>query len=245
MDHFYLASRKALVYNDIGVVYFYEKTGNYNKVIKYAKRALAVAKKIGNTKDIIKILELLSKSSVKNQLYKEAYQYYVERTKINDSIFTEKNKAALQELMVKYKTEQKELEIKAYREKEKYYRQKNKMMFAGIVLLVFVFAMILRFFLFKRKHEKQMMKKNNLLNDLEKSIEEIDKGFFKRLCSSSPELQKNDLRHAALIKLNLNIKQTASLLNLSPNSIKSTRNRLKKKLNLSAEDNLGNFIQNI
>jgi len=48
-----------------------------------------------------------------------------------------------------------------------------------------------------------------------------------------------------LIKLNMNSKEMASVLNISPNSIKSARYRLKKKLELSPEADLEGFIRNI
>ena len=76
-------------------------------------------------------------------------------------------------------------------------------------------------------------------------FEELDESFFDRLRERNQYLNINDLRHAALIKLNLNIKETASVLNLSPNTIKSARNRLKKKLGLSPGDDLYGFIQKI
>ncbi len=76
-------------------------------------------------------------------------------------------------------------------------------------------------------------------------FEQIDNGFYSRLTKMFPKLNNNDLRHCALIKLNMNLKETAAVLNLSPNTIKSARNRLKKKLNLSPEDDLSIYIRNL
>ncbi len=76
-------------------------------------------------------------------------------------------------------------------------------------------------------------------------FEKINGDFFKKLVSVNPSLNNNDLRHCALIKLNLNIKEVASLLNVSPHTVKSARYRLKKKLNIPSENSLGEFIRKI
>ncbi len=74
-------------------------------------------------------------------------------------------------------------------------------------------------------------------------FEEINKGFFEKLKEINPELTINDLRLCALIKLNMNSKEMASVLNISPNSIKSARYRLKKKLELEVDADLESFVR--
>lgn len=76
-------------------------------------------------------------------------------------------------------------------------------------------------------------------------FEQINKSFFKKLETINPDLTQNDIRLAALIKLRFNIKEAASVLNLSPNSIKGTRSRLRKKLRLESSDDLSRFIERI
>ncbi len=76
-------------------------------------------------------------------------------------------------------------------------------------------------------------------------FEQINASFFDRLMEINPALTKYDLRLAALIKLNLNIKESASILNLSPNSIKSARYKLRKRLHLQPENDLYEFIRRI
>ncbi len=96
----------------------------------------------------------------------------------------------------------------------------------------------------------KMMVKRNLKTDKDWDVfklyfEQINKGFFESLLKITPDLNIHDLRHCALIRLNLNIKETASVLNVSPNSIKSARYRLKKKLNLEIEEDLFDFLRKI
>lgn len=76
-------------------------------------------------------------------------------------------------------------------------------------------------------------------------FEQVNKTFFKKLKEINQELTNHDLKIAALIKLKLNIKESASILNLSPHSIKGTRYRLRKKLGLSSKESLTDFIDSI
>ena len=76
-------------------------------------------------------------------------------------------------------------------------------------------------------------------------FEEINKTFYKRLNEINTDLTANDHRLCALIKLNMNSKEMASVLNLAPSSIKSSRHRLKKKLNLGTDVDMEAFIRGL
>ncbi|MCF8234237.1 MAG: hypothetical protein K9G67_09475 [Bacteroidales bacterium] len=96
-----------------------------------------------------------------------------------------------------------------------------------------------------RQKLKQSLKTDNDWEVFKIQFEQVNPQFFKNLLNICPGLSNYDLRHAALIKLNMNIKESASVLNLSPHSVKSARYRLKKKLSLKADDDLNDFIRNI
>ncbi len=74
---------------------------------------------------------------------------------------------------------------------------------------------------------------------------EVNKNFYKHLKEINPNLTTNDQRLCALVKLNMTSKEMASVLNVAPNSIKSSRYRLKKKLGLQQEDDLEGFIREL
>lgn len=76
-------------------------------------------------------------------------------------------------------------------------------------------------------------------------FEEINTDFYEKLKTINPELSVNDNRICALIKLNMNSPEIAQVLNIASNSIKSARYRLKKRLNLSQDDDLELFIRNL
>ncbi len=66
--------------------------------------------------------------------------------------------------------------------------------------------------------------------------------FFDSLKKKYPNLSNGDLRHCALVKMNLSTKESAELLGVSPQSIKMARYRAKKKMGLCETDNLGQYL---
>jgi tetratricopeptide (TPR) repeat protein len=76
-------------------------------------------------------------------------------------------------------------------------------------------------------------------------FEQVHQDFFKKLIEKFPELNANDLKLCALIKLNLDNREVATILNISQDSAKVARHRLRKKLNLLAEQNLIVFFNSI
>jgi len=71
-----------------------------------------------------------------------------------------------------------------------------------------------------------------------KHFEEVHPQFFKELQYRYPQLSASDLRMLALLKLNLNSKEIATILHISPESVKKSRYRLRKKMELDEEGNL-------
>lgn len=79
-------------------------------------------------------------------------------------------------------------------------------------------------------------------SDFNRYFESINKNFYTRIKQAYPDISPNDLKICALIKMNLSIKEMAAILNISPDSVKTARYRLRKKLQLNTEDNLTDFI---
>ena len=73
-------------------------------------------------------------------------------------------------------------------------------------------------------------------------FEQVNQNFYKKLKSQFPDLSPAELRLAALIKLNMRIKEAAAVLNISPGSVKTARYRLRKKLSLNEEKDLNDFL---
>ena len=69
-----------------------------------------------------------------------------------------------------------------------------------------------------------------------------DRKFLKKLEKKHPNLTPNDIRLCAYLRLNLSSKEMAPLFNISTRSVEIKRYRLRKKLNLSQDSNLVNYI---
>jgi len=76
-------------------------------------------------------------------------------------------------------------------------------------------------------------------------FEEVNKDFFAKLKQINDKITPAELKLSALIKLRFNIKESAALLNISPDSVKTARYVLRKKLDLKTGDNIYDFLNNI
>lgn len=74
-------------------------------------------------------------------------------------------------------------------------------------------------------------------------FERVHPQFFSRIQATYPSLSSHDLRMMALLKMNLSTKEIANLLGISPQSANTARYRLRKRLQLDAEDSLEAFLQ--
>lgn len=76
-------------------------------------------------------------------------------------------------------------------------------------------------------------------------FEQVHESFYEKVRKLCGELTANDLRLVALIKMNINSGDMSTLLGISPDSLRVTRYRLRKKFKLNKGENLATFIQNI
>lgn len=110
---------------------------------------------------------------------------------------------------------------------------------------------------FYRKHDSKALaplffKINKLFNtnlDAEEDwkmflikFEEKHAGFFKQLKTAYPQLTANDLKLCACLKLNLDSKSIAALMNVSVRSVENGRYRLRKKIGIAPSENLNDFF---
>jgi DNA-binding CsgD family transcriptional regulator len=91
---------------------------------------------------------------------------------------------------------------------------------------------------------------NNLNNEddwkfFEQAFNNTDREFLKKIKSVHVSLTKNDLKICAYLRLNLSSKDIAPLLNISLRSVEIKRYRLRKKLKLSHNEGLTEYILSI
>lgn len=78
--------------------------------------------------------------------------------------------------------------------------------------------------------------------DFRVHFEKVHQSFFDLLKQKFPELTPNDLKLCTLVRLNMNLKESSRILGISPESVKTARYRLRKKLRLDKEQNLNQFL---
>ncbi len=74
--------------------------------------------------------------------------------------------------------------------------------------------------------------------DFKVHFEEVHSNFFKKLITDYPVLSKTDLRLCAYLLINLDAKEIAQISNISPDSVRKRKQRLREKLNLSKDQDI-------
>jgi AraC family transcriptional regulator, chitin signaling transcriptional activator len=82
-------------------------------------------------------------------------------------------------------------------------------------------------------------------NTFKEAFDNADKDFLKKIKTAHQSLTPNDLRLCAYLRLNLSSKEIAPLLNISVRSVEIKRYRLRKKMQLSHEAGLVDYIMSV
>lgn len=108
----------------------------------------------------------------------------------------------------------------------------------------------------KEQEDKQLVKElNRIVKSIDKDLstgeqwdqfqvnfDQVHGNFITRLKEAFPGLTPQELRFSAYIRMNLNTKEIANLLNISVRGVEIGRYRVRKKLELKRENNLSDFI---
>jgi len=87
--------------------------------------------------------------------------------------------------------------------------------------------------------------KQNIWDEFEKVFKNIHSDFYKKLLEVCPDISASEIKIAALLKLNLSTKEIAAITYKSEGGIKTTRYRLRQKLNLASEEKLVPFLMQL
>jgi DNA-binding CsgD family transcriptional regulator len=74
------------------------------------------------------------------------------------------------------------------------------------------------------------------------SFEKVHPHFIEKIRIQYPTITEAEERMFVLIKLKMKTSEAAAILGISSDSVKKSKNRLKKKMNLSADDDLEIYI---
>ena len=76
-------------------------------------------------------------------------------------------------------------------------------------------------------------------------FEEVHPGFLEKIAETFKDLTSNEQRVCAYLKIGLNNKEIATLTNVESASVRRALNRLKKKMNLTPDDSLREYIEHV
>lgn len=89
----------------------------------------------------------------------------------------------------------------------------------------------------------QQMSHEQDRKEFERHFQQSQEGVYRKLRELYPELTNNEMRLCSLLRMNMNTKEIAERLRISPKSAEVGRYRLRKKLGLSSDVNLSKFLQ--
>jgi tetratricopeptide (TPR) repeat protein len=93
--------------------------------------------------------------------------------------------------------------------------------------------------------ELQSATDDDIWEEFEVRFNQVHSNFYKNLRKDFPGLSPSEQKLAAFLRLNMNTKEIATILHQSPKSIETSRNRLRKKLNIvNKEVTLFEFLSN-
>ncbi|MDH5415454.1 MAG: LuxR C-terminal-related transcriptional regulator, partial [Flavobacteriaceae bacterium] len=103
----------------------------------------------------------------------------------------------------------------------------------------------------KSKFDKLLTTINKNINTskdwevFESNFNEIHDSFYKNLVKTHTRLTPKDLKLCAYLKMNLSTKEIAPIMNISIRGVEIHRYRLRKKLELTNNDNINEYLMNI
>ena len=80
--------------------------------------------------------------------------------------------------------------------------------------------------------------------EFKQRFDKVYPGIISKLREVYPNIASGEERQFLLTKLNIDNKECANMLGISPDSVKKNRYRLKKRFNLSEPENLDEFVRN-
>ena len=92
---------------------------------------------------------------------------------------------------------------------------------------------------------KKHIDTGNTLELFQQNIDTINKEFFEKLTQLYPDLTQHEKELCGLIRLQLSNKEIARIKNISTQSARTGRYRLKKKLNLESEIVIADYLASL
>ncbi|MHC6200566.1 tetratricopeptide repeat protein [Elizabethkingia miricola] len=227
------------------------KRKNFTKAVEHYEIALKLTKAYKLVYDQKLIYTLLAESYHELQDYKNESHYLAHNKRLSDSLSKVEKQASNYILKdeLKKKTKQKELENNT----TIYYF--SALIFVLLITVYFVYKQSKKsktqFLILNGKTEidnddNEDHKKLNLLIEMAESnnstfylkFQELFPDFNQTLLNINQKLTQSDLEYCAMMKLNFDTKKIATIKKNSVGAVESKKHRIRKKLNITSEENI-------
>ncbi len=226
-----------------------KKKKNYSKAIDAYNAALLIAKQYQHKYGEKQIYDWIAECYHELKDYKNESLYQSKSQKLNDSL-SHSEKITTGEVL-KQETKNKNSENSFWSSTKPYY-------IIGALLSIAFFIFIKRRFTKKTsvdhitespvENEEEQLNHETLsllINLAEQDdpsfylkFNEIFPGFSENLLKISPKLTQSDMEYCAMMKLNFDTKKIATIKRLSVGAVESKKYRIRKKLDISTEENI-------
>ncbi len=226
-----------------------QKKKNYTKALEYYEQALKQAKRFGHRYDQKDIYLRISQCYRELKDYEKESYYLEKQKKLSDSLNLAERESVSEVL---------EYEKKENVSEESFLSSAKPYYIIGALLSVALFIFIKRRFTKKASvdhitespvgNEEEQLNHETLsllINLAEQDdpsfylkFNEIFPGFSENLLKISPKLTQSDMEYCAMMKLNFDTKKIASIKRLSIGAVESKKYRIRKKLDISTEENI-------
>ncbi|GAA3626338.1 tetratricopeptide repeat-containing sensor histidine kinase [Flavivirga jejuensis] len=178
---------------DIASIYLaladiYEKMGNTKAAASHYNQALAEALKTKALPQLSKVYGALHEYANRKRDYKKSYEYVLKYNMAKDSLFTKEKDKQLKEIQSKFDLESKEKEILLLTNENKIKTLENKnqrttqtQLIIGLVALTIILLALFNDYKTKRKNNKVLAEKNNVISQTLKEREILLKEVHHRV----------------------------------------------------------------
>jgi len=232
---------------------------NYSKALDYLQSSLKITQKARLRSRNLESYKLIAKAyKGLNDLAMEN-EYLLKYSKLNDSLQEDTNSGidmVLEKMLIKNETNENGKKV-------------NFNLYYTILIIIFIAGIAV--YVISKKYMSQQKHKDSLINKKEQELEELkrklDDGykevvqlainsdpsfmnrfkelypeFYNNLTSKYQNLNSNDLKFCAFIKLNFSNKQIAEYDHISVRTVESKKYRLRKKLELSKDVDFNKWV---
>ncbi|MCT2409331.1 hypothetical protein NZD88_17415 [Chryseobacterium antibioticum] len=249
-----LGNSNSKLYKIKGLINEHKK--EYDSAIVNYQKSIQLAKKGRNIVEVQWLYNAVSKVYKQVGNEESAREYLQKYTSVRDSLTNAKQSAI--ESTVKELVVQKENKIK----------NSNKFLFYGICtgalgLFILIFLIVRRLHknntILNRKEQETRLLSQKLNVAFEEVVQlaknndsefltrfqEVYPEFFPKLLEIEPQLLNTELKFCALLFLNFSTKDIATYTFVQPQSIQTRKNRLRKKLKISSDEDIYVWMKNV